>query len=128
MRRFNTLDPLLQSVLVIGIQVVDFTIVCGYRGKEEQDEAYNNHKSTVQWPNSKHNVFPSIAVDVAPYYKDFPHLRWNRKYEFVNLHGILIGIAYTKGITLRSGNNWDRDDELITDQNFIDLPHLELVV
>jgi len=128
MRRFNTLHPLLQSVLVVAIEFIDFTIVCGHRAKAEQDEAFNNGKSTVQFPNSKHNSFPSLAADVAPYFKNYPHIRWDRMPEFYNLTGVIMGIAFTKGINIRCGSNWDQDDEMITDQKFQDPGHIELVL
>ena len=128
MRNRHTLHESLKDVLDEAILYYDFTILCGHRAKDEQDEAFNNNRSQVQWPNSKHNTFPSLAVDVAPYYAHAPHIRLNRLYEFVYLHGIIIGLAARRSIKLRSGQNWDMDDELITDQGFNDFPHIELVI
>ena len=128
MRNRYTLHESLIGVLDEAILYYDFTILCGHRSKDKQDEAFNNKRSMVEWPNSKHNTFPSLAVDVAPYYAQPPHIRWNRLYEFVYLHGLIIGLAARRGITLRSGQNWDMDDELITDQGFNDFPHIELVL
>lgn len=126
--RLATCHHDIQKVLSIAIHTYDFTVVCGYRGQTAQMEAFNNKKSTKTWPHSKHNIFPSIAVDVAPYYPAPPHLRWERRNEFILLAGIIIGIADSNGIQMIWGGNWDQDQEIITDQTFIDLPHLELVL
>ena len=127
-RRLHTVHEHLKFVLLEAIEYMDFAIICGHRSEHEQREAFNNGFSKLNWPNSKHNVFPSLAVDIAPYYKSEPHIRWNRLYEFVYLQGMIIGIARRRGIVLRSGINWDMDDELITDQGFNDFPHLEMVL
>jgi len=128
--RLKTCHPQLQEVLLEAIKHYDFTILCGHRNEEEQNAAYfaTPQKSTLMWPHSKHNTFPSLAVDVAPYYKEKPHIRWNRLYEFVYLHGIIRGLASERGIIIRSGIDWDRDDELITDQKFDDFPHIEIIL
>ena len=49
------------------IKVYDISIICGYRGKAEQDRAYKNGFSKLEFPKSKHNSTPSLAVDVYPY-------------------------------------------------------------
>ena len=37
---------------------------CVHRGETEQNEAFKNKSSKVQWPNSKHNKNPSTAIDI----------------------------------------------------------------
>ena len=128
MDRLKTCHINLQYILLEAIEYYDFTIIEGHRPKEKQNEAYNNGKSKLQWPNSKHNVFPSLAVDIAPYYHEPPHIRWDRLYEFVYLHGIVRGLAARRCITVRSGINWDMDDLLISDQGFNDFPHIEMIL
>ena len=44
----------------------DLTITCGYRTEEEQNEACKTGKSCAKFGESKHNVFPSKAVDIVP--------------------------------------------------------------
>ena len=127
LRQMHTLDSRLKSILNEAIEIYDFTIICGHRNQADQDAAFNSGKSKVKFPNSRHNSYPSKAVDIAPYYKAKPHIRWDRLYEFVFLHGILFAIAARHGIRIRSGINWDNDDELITDQGFDDFPHIELL-
>jgi len=55
---------------------MDVTIVCGYRGEEEQNKAYTEKKSGLKFPQSKHNHAPSSAVDIAPYING-KGVRWN---------------------------------------------------
>jgi hypothetical protein len=34
--------------------LIDFSIICGYRGKQEQSNAFAHGASKVQYPNSMH--------------------------------------------------------------------------
>ena len=45
----------------------DFTVLCGYRGEEEQNAAHAAGRSGLRYPQSKHNKKPAEACDVAPY-------------------------------------------------------------
>jgi peptidoglycan L-alanyl-D-glutamate endopeptidase CwlK len=70
----------------------DFTVLEGHRGKERQNQMVEEGKSQLPWPKSRHNAWPSLAVDVAPWidgavswdWKDYhplaDHIRstWNR--------------------------------------------------
>jgi peptidoglycan L-alanyl-D-glutamate endopeptidase CwlK len=49
----------------------DFTIICGYRSKADQDAAFARGDSQLKWPASKHNKFPSQAFDFCPYPLDW---------------------------------------------------------
>ena len=49
------------------ISYIDCSVLCGHRGEEDQNKAYDSGNSKVKWPNGRHNKKPSIAVDVAPY-------------------------------------------------------------
>jgi len=42
----------------------DCHVAYAFRGKKEQDDAYASGKSALKWPNSKHNVTPSRAIDL----------------------------------------------------------------
>lgn len=46
---------------------MDFTVLEGHRGEERQNELQAAGKSQLRYPNSKHNTFPSMAVDIAPW-------------------------------------------------------------
>lgn len=125
--KLATCHPDLQRLFNEVIKYRDCTIICGYRGEEEQNEAYRTGKSQLRFPHSMHNLEPSPAVDVMPYFDTEPHIRWNdieSTYEFI---GFVKGIAFTMGIDIRNGADWDMDSDF-HDQTFIDLPHYELVL
>lgn len=119
--RLATCHPKLQALLNEAIKHYDFTVLCGHRGKDEQDAAYNSGRSKVRWPDSKHNRTPSLAVDVAPYPVD-----WSDLDRFRRLAWFLKGLGLGLGADLRLGADWDGDND-ITDQTFHDLPHVELI-
>ena len=96
----------------------------GYRDRETQDKYYNEDKSKVKHPGSKHNKKPSQAVDLVPWIVD--HLSYNKAHCCV-LAGIVLTCAKKLGIGIRWGGNWDMDSEPITDQDFQDLVHFELL-
>ncbi len=109
------------------IKYYDCSIICGIRGKLEQDDAYYSGRSQLKFPESSHNNTPSVAVDVVPYFKGRPHIRWEDKEKFYEFAGFVQGVASILEINIRWGGNWDRDDEL-QDQTFFDLPHFELII
>lgn len=119
-QRLDTCHPLLQEILLEAIKYVDFSVLCGYRNEADQQAAVAKGASKVNFPDSKHNQMPSIAVDVAPYPID-----WENTTRFAYLQGLIRGIAMGKGIKLRSGMDWDGDGD-ITDHKFMDYPHIEL--
>jgi len=47
----------------------DISVTYGYRGEDDQNRMYNAtpQLSKAKWPDSDHNVYPSNAVDIAPY-------------------------------------------------------------
>ena len=109
----KTLHPDLQIVLDEAIKIYDFSITCGHRGKDAQNKAFKDNKSTKQWPNSRHNSIPSEAVDICPYPVD-----WKDVEEFFFLAGIIMAVAHLHGIKLIWGGRW-------TDPK--DCPHFQLV-
>ena len=126
--RLDTCHPALQRLLrevdrrLTASKVLDFTVVCGHRGKKEQDEAYHAKppRSTKLWPHSKHNQLPSAAVDIAPY----PTF-WDDEASFARLAGYVQAVADELGIAIRWGGDWNGNGRT-EDERFIDLPHLEL--
>lgn len=121
MIKLSQIHPDLQKVLNIAIENVDFTIVCGYRGQKEQELAYSQGKSKLKYPNSKHNLIPSRAVDIAPYPID-----WNDRESFIRLVSYIQGIGDTLGIKIRLGVDWNNNFRT-KDEKFSDAPHIELV-
>jgi len=124
-QKLETCDQKLQDLFNEVIKTYDCSIIEGHRTKEAQDEVYHSGKSQVTWPKSKHNSVPSKAVDVAPWFKDSPHIRWNDKDSWYHFGGYVRGIASQMGIKIRWGGDWNGNFDL-KDQSFMDLPHFEI--
>jgi len=129
-KRYNTLHYKLQMIMDEAIQVMDFTIICGFRNKRDQEKAFKAGKSKKHWPDSKHNSQPSIAVDIAPWdpsmRKGRGGIDWNNRDRFILLAGIIKGIAHKLNIAIRWGGDWN-GDTFMGGQKFVDMPHIELV-
>ena len=69
LKRLNELDLRLKAlaVLMMQKQEMDFAIVCGHRGKAEQNKAFAAGRSKVKYPLSKHNSLPAKAYDRVPF-------------------------------------------------------------
>ncbi len=119
--KLETCHQDLQKLFNEVIKYFDCCVICGHRTEEEQDEAFKNGHSNVEYPNSKHNQKPSLAVDVVPYPIDWKDT--NRFYLFV---GFVRGIAAMLDIPIRCGGDWDGDLET-SDQKLTDLPHFEML-
>jgi len=112
--------PDLQEVLLEAIKYFDFTIVESYRSEEQQLEKYNEGLSRLK--KGKHNVYPSLAVDIAPWPID-----WQDTERFTYLAGHVMAVGKMKGVNLRWGNDWDMDTQT-KDTNFRDYPHIEIML
>lgn len=116
--RLETCHPLLQELMGHVLNQIDITIVCGHRTAIEQNNAYADGKSRLKWPKSKHNAYPSLAVDIAPY-----PIRWEDTESFRKLGDIVIKCwdkipdERRTGWKLVWGGSW---------QNFTDLPHYQI--
>ena len=102
----------IQDICNEAIKEINFIVICGYRGKEDQDKAFNEGFSKLKYPQSRHNQNPSMAIDAAP----FP-IRWSDTKSFKRLADVMLRIAEEKGIDLTWGGGW---------QNYKDLPHYEV--
>lgn len=123
LKRLDTCDERIQKVLNEVIKHYDFMILEGTRTVEQQQQYYKEGKSKLDGINkkSKHQSYPSLAVDIAPYPID-----WNDSKRFYYLAGLVIATANSMGIKLRWGGDWDSDGDF-KDNTFNDLPHFELV-
>ena len=65
--RLATCDVKLQMVGEKVAVQTDIMIVCGFRDETAQNMAYDNGKSGLRWPDSKHNHEPSLAFDIVPF-------------------------------------------------------------
>jgi len=132
LERLETCEYELRMLFSVVIEVIDCTILCGRREKAEQNKLFEAGHSRCKWPHSSHNVLLpafSSAIDVAPYYIEKPHVRWDKKslWRWYFFGGIVLGIASEMGISIRWGGDWDRDT-YVKDQKFNDLPHFELIL
>jgi peptidoglycan L-alanyl-D-glutamate endopeptidase CwlK len=118
--RLRTCDDELQNLFNEVVKYFDCSVLVGYRGRNEQETAFESGYSQVKWPNGKHNKKPSVAVDVAPYPID-----WDDRERFIYFGGFVKGCAFRMGIPLRWGGDWDNDTQL-SDNKFDDLVHFEL--
>lgn len=118
--KLNTCHADLQTLVLEVAKKFNVTVLCGHRDKAEQDKAFAEGSSKVTWPNSKHNRMPSEAVDLAVYPIDWKDVR-----RFYYLSGYVRATAERLNIKIRIGADWNGDFE-IKDENFLDLPHVEL--
>lgn len=118
LKNLEQCHPLLQLLMYEAIKVTDFSVICGFRGEMEQNEAYSSGHSKLKWPQSKHNQSPSLAVDIVPYPID-----WNDERRFRTLGAVVKEIwsqlppEKTEGYELSWGGDW---------KTFKDFPHFEL--
>lgn len=111
LERLATVHPDLQAIAHELIKVMDVTILCGYRGEKEQNAAFIAGNSKLQYPRSKHNKKPALAVDIAPFPIDWKDIsRFKKMCEHVE------EIAKRLGIKIRLGRDF----------SFKDYPHVEL--
>lgn len=125
--RLRTCAVELQILFDAVVMYHDCTVVYGYRSPEEQAQLYAAGKSKLQAGKSKHNIYPSRAIDVAPYIPGVGMIVDDVKY-FYLFAGVVFTVAQIKDLRnrIRWGGDWDRDGNL-NDQTFNDLYHWELV-
>ena len=95
----------LQHVAAEAIKHFDFAVICGHRGREEQEEAFRRGLSRLRWPKSRHNSNPSTAMDCVPYPLD-----WEDEERFKEMAEEIKGAADRLGIALDWGFDlwgWD---------------------
>lgn len=120
-KNLNECDKYLQLILKKLIKVFNHSVICGYRGMEEQNKAFKSGNSQLKFPHSMHNSMPSLAVDIIPYpegYKDRDKLYYQA--------GMFMGIASVYGIKVKWGGDYNKDNDLKND-NFRDLAHFQII-
>lgn len=103
------------------VREFDCSVLEGHRSNERQEQLFAEGKSKLRAGQSKHNKIPSLAIDAAPYPID-----WNDRERFHYFAGYVKGVAQEMGVKLRWGGDWDSDWQ-VSDNNFDDLPHFEIV-
>lgn len=109
--RLASCHPDLQRVLRAAIKRIDFAVLCGHRGRAEQEIAFRDGFSNAPWPQSRHNSWPAEAVDIAPYPVD-----WRDVKRFKQLAMIVLEEAARQGVPLKWGGDFKA----------VDMPHFEL--
>lgn len=104
-------------------------VTCGHRGAAEQVKLLAEKRTKVPWPQSKHNVFPSMAVDLAIVEPDGT-IKWGTKedpeiQEWTFFAGFFMCCLRHCGINARWGGDWDGDLDM-DDNSFNDFPHFEI--
>jgi len=120
----NECHPDLQRLIREVAKHINIRVIKGHRGKEEQNEAFQDGTSHIEWPNGMHNKKPSLAVDVVPYPID-----WNTPEgikRFYYLAGFILATGIQLGIKVRLGADWNGNHRFY-DQTLHDLPHVELI-
>jgi len=127
-RRLDTAHNVHQILWRRVVKRRDCSITEGHRDKLKQNYYFKIETSKVQWPDSKHNSTPSMAVDCVPY----PEM-WDSKKAFFELREIVLEEwaimeeqGLTEGYELRWGGDWDSDGDF-DDQTFNDYPHWEII-
>jgi len=121
-KNLEGVDPRLVRVCEDAIKIMDFKVLDGVRTVEEQKINVARGKSKTM--NSKHLVNPttgySEAVDLAPYPVD-----WSDQEVFCVLAGVMRAVAFTHGLVLRWGGDWNSNDST-RDEKFRDYGHFEI--
>lgn len=100
----------------------DITIVEGFRDETRQNLMVEEGRSQLPWPRSRHNEFPSRAVDIAPYVNGSVSWEWAH-YEPLAAHiktvwqRLRMDDKVSNQYELEWGGDW---------RNFRDGPHWQL--
>lgn len=110
-------------------QIMDFSVNEGVRTLDRQKELVSKGASKTM--KSKHLVQPDgygHAVDLYPYPIDMDAVNRNNAVEIVRfgvLAGIIKSLAWTHGIEIEWGGDFDSDGQTL-DSTFFDAPHFQL--
>lgn len=129
--RLATCHEDLQTLFREIAQYEDTSILCGHRNELAQTRAFLDGFSKLEYPDSKHNSFPSMAVDAGPYEVQIKDIDWTDEKSFCVFAGKVLLLAkqlYLDGRISHQviwGGDWDSDGRTV-DHKFIDMPHFEL--
>jgi peptidoglycan LD-endopeptidase CwlK len=99
-------------------EIYPIMVICGHRGKEDQEKAFLAGNSKLQFPNSKHNSTPSRAVDIVPDPDRNPKtISWMDLTAFEIMLLAVEAIAEEYNIKIRLGRDFKMKD----------WPHVELI-
>lgn len=134
--KLQTCHEDIQLILKELIKIYDFSVLEGHRSLETQEKYFRDGKSKLDGTirKSKHQSYPSMAVDIMPYKKGSnafsgDELDDRRFYFMMGMVKVIAEKLLDEGKIshkVRFGLDWD-GDETYRDQNFHDLPHIELI-
>lgn len=121
-------DKDLASIIITVDEYYPLLVIETFRGEARQNELFKKGATKLQWPKSKHNKYPSEAVDVSP--SPIPEA-WGTKskydwVKFYELSEIIMYEGWKRGIILRCGKDWVMNRDYKTN-GFNDLLHIEIV-
>ena len=111
-QKLNTCHSDLIKLIEAVAETEKCAVICGFRGRHEQEKAYMAGKSKAKWGQSKHNFKPSMAVDVVPLPLD-----WEDIPAFEKLGEKIMAKAKELGIKVKWGKYF---------KGLVDYPHFEL--
>ena len=117
MERLDTCHRQLKKLimLVMAEQVMDFSVLCGHRGKVAQNEAVRKGRSLLCYPHGRHNKLPSLAVDIAAYPID--NFNNDNTVRTKQLSVVVKRVARANKIPVFWGGDWT---------HFVDIYHYQL--
>ena len=142
--RLVNVQPVLVLLARLVVAEFDCSVICGVRSREDQDAAFAAGNSQKVWPDSRHNIIPSMsdrrlseALDLGPYMAGFgvawPDPAEPSKWIYAKQVGqwyrfsqCVQAKARQIGVPIRWGGDWNLDNR-IEDNIFDDLAHFELV-
>lgn len=116
---------LLQKLHAEAIKEFDYVVTDSRRGRIEQERAFAGGFSKVHFGDSAHNYSPAIANDCYPF--PIPRNMNTKAYraKLIAMQRVFQRVAARLKIPVRQGVDFNMDGNWSND-NFIDLPHLEL--
>lgn len=124
LERLESCHEKLRDLWCAAKEITPILVTCGYRNEIDQNEAFANGTSTLKWPDSKHNSFPSKAIDCCPLINGQPML--HDREQIIKMAGVIITCAKIKSIPIRWGGDW-RNEGSIGAHKPVDLYHFELI-
>ncbi|MCK5608744.1 hypothetical protein KAR91_43100 [Candidatus Pacearchaeota archaeon] len=115
-RRLNTCCPELHHIVRAAANdpdcPYDFGVICGYRGKNKQNDAFLSGKSDAKFGQSDHNVKKgnqpwSEAVDLGVYSSKIRDYLWDDYEKHLELSKFILKKANDLGYHLEWGGNYD---------------------
>lgn len=116
-KRLSECHPDLQRLMLKINEYYPIQVICGHRGEADQNKAFQEKKSKLMYPMSKHNKIPSLAVDIVPDPDFNPKtINWNQIAAFKVMCFAVELAAEELKIKIRLGRDF----------SFRDFPHIEL--